>query len=148
MFSKKEIAVLEEARTILASKFNTNPVFSSSADVRLYLQAALAPREQEVFAVMFLNNRSQLIRYVEMFFGTIDAASVYPREVAKLALELNAAAVIFAHNHPSGIAEPSIADQKITSRLAECLAYFDIRVLDHLIVGHGSVTSFAERGLL
>ena len=148
MFSEKEKAVLEEARTILARKLNNNPVFSSPADVRLYLQAALAPREQEVFAVMFLNNRSQLIRYVEMFFGTIDAASVYPREVAKAALELNAASVIFAHNHPSGVAEPSIADQKITSTLVKCLAYFDVRVLDHMIVGHDSVTSFAERGLL
>ena len=148
MFSKKEIAVLEEARTILASKFNNSPVFESPADVRLYLQAALAPREQEVFAVMFLNNRSQLIQYVEMFFGTIDGASVYPREVAKLALELNAAAVIFAHNHPSGVAEPSMADQNITRRLTECLAFFDVRVLDHMIVGHDTVTSFAERGLL
>jgi DNA repair protein RadC len=96
---------------------------------------------------LFLDNRNRVITFEKMFYGTIDGASVYPREVVRMALKTNAAAVIFAHNHPSGVAEPSQADEQITQRLKEALALVDIRVLDHLIVGD-EVVSFAERGLL
>jgi len=112
--------------------------------VRLHL----AKREREVFAVMFLDNRHRLLAYEELFFGTIDGASVHPREVVKAALAHNAAAVILSHNHPSGVAEPSQADQRITQRLKDALGLVDVRVLDHLIVGEGEPVSFAERGLL
>ncbi|MEZ8076857.1 DNA repair protein RadC, partial [Vibrio sp. FF112] len=103
--------------------------------------------EREVFAVMFLDNQHHLISFEELFFGTIDSASVYPREVVKAALKTNAAAVIFAHNHPSGDATPSQADKRITQRLKDALALVDIRVLDHIVIGDSAV-SFAERGLL
>ena len=104
--------------------------------------------QHEVFCVLYLDGRHRLIEYVELFRGTIDGASVHPREVVKQALEKNAAAVIFAHPHPSGIAEPSQADELITRRLKDALAIVEIRVLDHLIVAAGDVISFAERGLL
>jgi DNA repair protein RadC len=104
--------------------------------------------EYEVFAVVLLNIRHVPIRYVELFRGTIDGASVHPREVVKEVLGANAAAVIFAHNHPSGCSEPSMADQRITQRLKDALALVDVRVLDHLIIGAGEAVSFAERGLL
>jgi DNA repair protein RadC len=101
-----------------------------------------------VFACLFLDNRHRVIEYRELFNGTIDGASVHPREVVRQALTANAAAVIFAHNHPSGVAEPSRADELLTRRLKEALALVDIRVLDHLVVGDGDAVSFAERGLL
>jgi DNA repair protein RadC len=104
--------------------------------------------EREVFGCLFLDNRHRLIALEEMFLGTIDGASVHPREVVKRALKLNAAAVILAHNHPSGVAEPSQADELITARIRDALALVDIRVLDHLVVGGTTVTSFAERGLI
>ncbi|HAS8160916.1 TPA: DNA repair protein RadC, partial [Vibrio vulnificus] len=107
----------------------------------------LKHHEREVFAVMFLDNQHRLIAFEELFFGTIDSASVYPREVLKAALKINAAALIFAHNHPSGDATPSQADKQITQRLKEALALVDIRVLDHIVVGDSAI-SFAERGLL
>lgn len=103
--------------------------------------------EREVFAVMLLDNQHRLIEFKELFQGTIDAASVYPREVVKTALKANAAAVIFAHNHPSGDPEPSQADRRITTRLQDALALIDVRVLDHIVVGE-QCTSFAERGWL
>ncbi|WP_419606150.1 JAB domain-containing protein, partial [Thiolapillus sp.] len=102
----------------------------------------------EVFACLFLDNRHRIIAFEELFQGTIDGASVYPREVVRRCLHHNAAAVIFSHNHPSGVAEPSHADEQITLRLREALALIDIRVLDHVIVGSDSSTSLAERGLL
>lgn len=102
----------------------------------------------EVFACLFLDNQHRVIVLEEMFRGTLDSASVYPREIAKQALHHNAAAVIFAHNHPSGISEPSVADKNITHTLKQALALFDIRVLDHFIIGDGSPFSFAEHGLL
>ena len=104
--------------------------------------------EHEVFAVLFLDSQHRLIEYVEMFRGTIDASPVYPREVVKEALRLNAAAVIFAHNHPSGMPEPSHADKAITVRLKEALAMVDVRTLDHIVIGSEDTASFAERGLL
>ncbi len=103
--------------------------------------------EREVFAVLLLNSQHQLIEYSEVFFGTIDAANIYPREVVKVALKANAAAVIFAHNHPSQVSEPSQADRKIATRLKEALALIDIRTLDHIVVVSDCV-SFAEKGWL
>jgi DNA repair protein RadC len=101
-----------------------------------------------VFCCLFLDCRHRLIEYQEMFVGTIDSCSVYPREVVKAALKVNAAAVILAHNHPSGVAEPSEADQRITARLKSALALLDIRILDHFVIGDNTAVSFAERGLL
>lgn len=124
------------------------PVLSNPRIVKQHLQLRFADLEHEVFVVLFLSNRHKLIKLEEMFRGTIDGASVYPREVVKRALQLNAAAVIFAHNHPSGLPEPSQADELITRRLKEALALVDVRVLDHLVIGTDFVESFAERGLL
>ena len=122
--------------------------FTSPALVKEYLRNKLAGFEHEVFAVLFLDTRHRLIEYREMFHGTIDSASGYPREVVKEAFRLNAAAVIFSHNHPSGNPEPSSADKVLTQRLKEALGLVDIRVLDHVIVGGSSSTSFAEYDLL
>ena len=141
-------AVLEMARRHLASAMERGLAFTSPDAVKSYLQAELRHRPREVFAVLLLNSQHQLLAFEELFQGTIDAASVWPREVVKLALAHNAAAVILAHNHPSGVAEPSQADRHITQRLQQALALVDIRVLDHLVVGEGQVLSFAERGLL
>lgn len=124
------------------------PILESPRAVRQYLRVHYASYEREVFSCLFLDNRHRIISVEEMFQGTIDGASVHPREVVKRALQLNAAAVILAHNHPSGVSEPSQADELITVRLRDALALVDIRVLDHLIVGGSGVTSFAERGVL
>jgi len=120
---------------------------ASPEETRQFLATQLGSYPHEVFACLFLDNRNRVIAFEKMFHGTIDGASVYPREVVKLALKNNAAATIFAHNHPSGVAEPSQADEQITQRLKEALALVDIRVLDHFVVGD-EVVSFAERGLL
>jgi len=122
--------------------------FTSPQLTRNFLRLNLELLEHEVFAVMFLDNQHRLIEFKVMFTGTIDAASVYPREVVKAALLLNAAAVIFAHNHPSGISTPSRADRSLTERLSSALGLLDIRVLDHIIVGRGEMASFAELGYL
>jgi len=124
------------------------PVLESPKTVREYLSLHYADHEREVFSCLFLDNRHRLVAVEEMFLGTVDGASVHPREVVKRALKLNAAAVILAHNHPSGIAEPSRADEMITARIRDALALVDIRVLDHLVVGGTTVTSLAERGLI
>ena len=121
---------------------------SSPDDTRQYILAHLRPYEYEVFACLFLDNQHRVISFDEMFTGTIDGASVHSREVVKAALKHNAAAVIFAHNHPSGVAEPSQADRRITEKLTASLALVDIRVLDHVVVGDLEVISFAERGYL
>ena len=113
-----------------------------------YLKMKLGRNEQEVFACLFLDNQHRVIAFEELFFGTIDSASVHPREVVKRSLSNNAAAVIFAHNHPSGCAEPSQADIRITHRLVSACGLVDVRVLDHLVVGDSEVVSLAERGLL
>ena len=141
-------AVLELARRSVASELAARPVFDSPAKVKDYLSLQLAAREHEVFAVLFLDAQSRLLRFEEMFRGTLTQTSVYPREVVKRALELGAASVILAHNHPSGAAEPSRADEFLTETLKSALALVDVRVLDHLVVGHAGVVSFAERGLL
>ncbi|MCS0218246.1 DNA repair protein RadC [Vibrio alginolyticus] len=139
--------LLERAAEALATKYKREGTFTNPTNVKEYLKLKLGAHEREVFAVMFLDNQHQLISFEELFFGTIDAASIYPREVLKTALNHNAAAVIFAHNHPSGIAKPSQADKRITQRLIDALKLVDIRVLDHIVVGEDCV-SFAEKGLI
>jgi DNA repair protein RadC len=140
--------ILSGARQVLASRVRKGSSLTSPQMTRDYLSVRFGSREHEVFAVLFLDNRHKLIECVELFRGTIDGANVHPREVVKEALVRNAAAVIFAHNHPSGVAEPSQADELITRRLREALSLVEIRVLDHLIVAADLVISFAERGLL
>ena len=141
-------AVIELARRALAQELMQRPVFDTPSKVKQYLQLQLGKREHEVFAIMFLDARSCLLHYEEMFRGTLTQTSVYPREVVKRALQVGCAAVILAHNHPSGAAEPSRADEYLTQALKSALQLIDVRVLDHLVVGHGEVISFAERGLL
>lgn len=139
--------VLEKAAEILADTYLRGECFTNPQAVKDFLSCKLGGQEREIFAVLLLDNQHPLIEYKELFYGTIDAASIYPREVVKLALHANAAAVIFAHNHPSGDPEPSQSDKRITKRLSDGLALVDIRVLDHLVIGESCV-SFAERGLL
>ena len=141
-------AVLEMSRRYLYGEIQGRDVISSPEATRDYLKLRLGTYPHEVFAALFLDNRHRVIDYRELFAGTIDGASVHPREVVRVALELNAAAIIFAHNHPSGVAEPSQSDLRITQRLKDSLALIDVRVLDHLIIGEGEATSLAERGLL
>lgn len=140
-------AVMEMAKRHFLEQLTRGDALCSPAQTRQFLSAQLAGYPHEVFACLFLDNRNRVISFEKMFYGTIDGASVYPREVVRLALTKNAAAVIFAHNHPSGVAEPSRADEQITQRLKEALALVDIRVLDHFVIGD-EVISFAERGLL
>ncbi|AMK77464.1 MULTISPECIES: RadC family protein [Methylomonas] len=141
-------AVLEMARRHFAEILQRGNALTSPDITRAYLSAQLRGYSFEVFACLFLDNQHRVIQWEELFRGTIDGASVYPREVAKRALFHHAAAVIFAHNHPSGINEPSQADRQITEKLKQALGLFDIRVLDHFIVGDGQPFSFAEHGLL
>ncbi|MDX9768348.1 MAG: DNA repair protein RadC [Ectothiorhodospiraceae bacterium] len=140
-------AVLEMGRRHLDETLKRGDALTSPDDTRRYLAARLRDHPHEVFAILFLDNRHRVIAFEELFQGTIDGASVHPREVVRRVLAHNAAAVILAHNHPSGVAEPSAADARITQRLKDALALIDVRVLDHLIVGDESV-SLAERGLL
>jgi len=142
-----ENQILEKAAEIIDERFNRGGLFSSTQTSQDYLKLKLGLYEREVFAVMMLDNQHQLIEYRELFFGTINAASVYPREVVKAVLNVNAAAVIFAHNHPSGISTPSQADIAITQRLTDALALIDVSVLDHIVVGQ-TTTSLAEKGLM
>jgi len=140
--------MLALAERYLKAPLERGSVFTESAEVRRYLRQRLGTREREVFGAMFLDAQHRLIHYRELFFGTIDSANVYPREVLREALRQNAAAVIFVHNHPSGIAEPSPSDLLITGRLKQVLAEVDVRVLDHMIVAAEEVVSLAERGLI
>ena len=141
-------AVLEMAKRHFQEILQRGNALTSPDITRAYLSAQLRGYSYEVFACLFLDNQHRVIQFEELFRGTIDGASVYPREIAKRALHHNAAAIIFAHNHPSGIAEPSQADRHITDKLKQALALFDIRVLDHFIIGDGLPYSFAEHGLL
>ncbi len=141
-------AVLEMGRRHLWETLRHDVALTSPDDSRDYLVSLLRDRPHEVFACLFLDNRHRVLAFEEMFRGTINGASVHPREVVKQALAINAAAVILVHNHPSGVAEPSQADQSLTRVLRDALALVEIRVLDHLIVGDGEVVSFAQRGLL
>ena len=141
-------AVLEMARRHFVEILQRGDTLTSPETTRAYLCAQLGGYTHEVFACLFLDNQHRIIELEELFRGTIDGASVYPREVAKRALHHNAAAVIFAHNHPSGIGEPSQADKRITEKLKQALGLLDIRVLDHFIIGDGQPYSFAEHGLI
>jgi DNA repair protein RadC len=140
-------AVLEMARRHLSEQLERQDCLTSPAQTTNYLRARLRDYDYEVFACLMLDNRNRVIAFRELFRGTIDGASVYPREVVKQALADNAAAIILAHNHPSGVSEPSQADIRITGRLKQALQLVDIRVLDHVIVGD-SVTSLSEQGLI
>jgi DNA repair protein RadC len=141
-------ASLEMARRHMEEVLRKGDAITSPTITRTYLTSRLRGYAHEVFACLFLDNQHRVIEYEELFRGTIDGASVYPREVVKRALDLNTAAVIFAHNHPSGIAEPSEADKHITQRLKQALNLIDVRVLDHFIIGEGTAFSFAEHGLI
>ena len=141
-------AVLEIARRHLGEALRQGDTLSNPSVTRNYISSKLRDKHQEVFAVMFLDSQHRLIAFEELFYGTIDSASVYPRVVVERALQLHATALIIAHNHPSGLAEPSTADRMLTCRVKDALNLIDIRLLDHFVVGEGSVTSFAERGLL
>lgn len=132
----------------LLANLKRGDAMSDPATTRRFLKGKLRRYSREVFACLYLDNQHRLIKFEELFYGTIDGASVHAREVVKRALDHNAAAVIFAHNHPSGLAEPSQADRRITDRLKSALLLVDIRVLDHMIVGDEDVISFAERGYL
>jgi DNA repair protein RadC len=140
-------AVLELARRHFAEELSEGAVIDSPVATRRFLQAQLRDAAQEVFAVLFLDQRHRVLAFERLFFGTIDQAAVHPREVVKAVLRHNAAAVILAHNHPSGVAEPSAADREITLRLRDALNLIDVRVLDHMIVGD-QCTSMAELGMI
>lgn len=141
-------AVIEMVRRYLEADVRELDQLTSPSRTREYLHSRLRGHGHEVFACIFLDNRHRVIVYEELFRGTIDGASVYPREVVKRSLAHNAAAVILAHNHPSGVAEPSTSDVAITRRLKEALGLVDVRVLDHVVVGDGTTVSLAERGLV
>lgn len=139
-------AVLEMARRHLAQSLDNRELFASAVEVKQYLLAKLRHCKREVLSVLFLDNQHRLIQYEELFHGTINTAHVYPREVVKAALSYNAAAIILAHNHPSGIAKPSQADRELTLDLTKILNVIDVRVLDHMVVGDLEVSSLAEMG--
>ncbi len=141
-------AVLEMSRRYLREELGERDALTSPEATRRYLKIRLRGYPYEVFACLFLDNRHRVLEYKELFSGTINGANVYAREVVRAAMRCNAAAVIFAHNHPSGVTEPSQADVNITQHLKQALDYIDVRVLDHLIIGDGEGLSLAERGLM
>lgn len=141
-------AVPEMGRRHLREDLARGEALTSPAATRRYLVAQLRHHPQEVFACIFLDSRHRVVRFEELFRGTIDGASVHPREIVRRALEQNAAAVIAAHNHPSGVAEPSAADEALTHRLREALGLVEVRLLDHFVIGDGEPVSLAERGVL
>ena len=141
-------AVLEMGRRYLEQTLTKGEALISTVETKRFLSARLRHQPHEVFACVFLDNKNRVTGFEELFFGTIDGASVYPRQIVRRALYHNAAALIFAHNHPSGIAEPSRADVQITRRLKEALNLIDVRVLDHLIIGDGDIVSLAEQGVM
>jgi len=141
-------AVMEMARRALREKLDRGSALSSPQAVRDYLRLRLQDRPHEVFVGVFLDAQNRVLAVEELFRGTLTQTSVYPREVVKRALHHNAAALIFAHNHPSGIAEPSRSDESLTQALKHALSLVDVKVLDHFVVGSGAAMSFAERGLL
>ena len=142
------LAVMEIARRALAQPLAEAPVFDTAGRLKDYVALQLGGLEREVFAVVFLDVRLRLITTEHLFFGTLGHMSVHPREVVRRVIELNAAAVVLAHNHPSGVAEPSRADEFVTNSIKAALQLLDVKVIDHLVVGRGQVISFAERGLL
>ena len=145
--SNSDLLLITNAQQVIKKHFTTGPALTSPKQTIDFLQVLLGAYEHEVFACLMMDNRNRVIVFREMFCGTIDGASVYPREIVKQALADNAAAVILAHNHPSGVSEPSQADIRITERLKKALALVDIRVLDHVIIGD-EITCLSEQGLL
>ncbi|WP_455375709.1 RadC family protein [Kaarinaea lacus] len=141
-------ATLEMSRRFLAESMLRDDALTNPQSTTRYLMAKMRDYRREVFACVFLDNRHRVISYDELFFGTIDSATVHSRELVQQSLYHNASAVILAHNHPSGIAEPSHADRELTKQLQKALSLIDVRVLDHIVVGDGSTVSFAERGYL
>ncbi|MEN8218719.1 MAG: DNA repair protein RadC [Pseudomonadota bacterium] len=141
-------ASVEMSRRYLRECLERGNALTSPDDTRNFLMSELSGRDYEVFACLFLDNKHRVIKFEELFYGTIDSASVYPREVVKRALKSNAAALILAHNHPSGVADPSDADIAITKRLVDALSLIDVRVLDHFVIGDGYSVSLTERGLM
>ncbi len=142
------VALPEIARRYFEETLPRGAAIRSPADTETFLRARLRDRPHEVFCCLYLDNRHRVLQFEELFRGTIDGTSVHPRELVKQALDLNAAAIILAHNHPSGVAEPSQADERITRRIKSALDLVDIRLLDHLIIGDGISTSLASRGML
>jgi DNA repair protein RadC len=142
------VAAIEMGRRHLGTRVSRGAALESPADTLGFLQASLRDRSHEVFCCLFLDNRHRVLAFEELFRGTLNGTAVYPREVVKRALALNAAAVILVHNHPSGVAEPSRADEVLTERLKEALSLVEVRVLDHIVVGDGETVSFSERGLI
>ncbi|NMG56881.1 RadC family protein [Aromatoleum aromaticum] len=141
--------IIQQAITLLENRvFKAGPLLGSPAAVRDYLRMKLVVEPNEVFAVVFLDSQHQVLAYEPLFKGTVDQTSVYPRVVVQRALALNASALILAHQHPSGVTEPSAADHALTDRLKAALALVDIRVVDHFVIGKGTPYSFAESGLL
>jgi len=140
--------ILDMADSIVSKKYKRGTTITCAADSKTLFISKLRAREREIFAVLFLDNRHQVIEYSELFSGTIDAASVYPREIVKQALLLNSAAIILSHNHPSGVSEPSESDIKVTKRIKAALELVDIRLLDHIIVGGNETTSLTEKGII
>lgn len=141
-------AILEAARSVVDQRMQRGDSFGDPKASSAFFQAKLAGLEREVFAAVMLDTRHRMIEYVELFHGTIDGAEVHPREVVRRALRCNAAAMIVAHNHPSGSTEPSAADRAVTARLKQALALVDVRLLDHIVVGGATTTSLASMGLL
>ena len=144
----EEDMIIQQALTILETRCCPGESMCDPETVSRYLRLKLGNLKNECFAVLYLNGRHEVLTFHEHFHGTIDNATVFPRVIVQTALEVNAAAVILAHNHPSGVAEPSEADKQITRRLVQALSLVDVRVLDHLVVSARAVVSFAERGLL
>ncbi|WP_130537873.1 RadC family protein [Thiomicrorhabdus indica] len=143
-----EAEILSFAQSLIAEKFKRGDALTSPSMTHHYFMHRLAGYEHEVFACLFLDNQHRVIKFEEMFKGTINAANVYPREIVKMALSLNAAAMICVHNHPSGDTTPSESDKSLTKTLQDSLDLVDVRLLDHLIIGGGEYTSFAEKGLM
>ncbi|MEW8546828.1 MAG: DNA repair protein RadC [Candidatus Thiodiazotropha sp.] len=140
--------MIDLAKRILKRRFRRGSALTSPAAAKDFVHVELAEHEQEIFACIFLDTRHRIIQFEKLFYGTLTGSSVHPREVVKRALLLNAGAVIFAHNHPSGAAEPSTADRSITRHLEDALKLIEVRILDHIVIGAEGVVSFAERGFL
>ncbi|WP_127958521.1 RadC family protein [Serratia microhaemolytica] len=148
-YQDHEQKIITQAISLLESRLQTCEIqFTHSGTVRRYLRLHLEGLEREIFFVMYLDNQHRLIAGETVFTGTLNSVNVYPREIVKQVLFYNAGAVIFAHNHPSGVAEPSQADRQVTDRLKQALSLIDVPVLDHMVIGHGQIVSFADQGLL
>lgn len=148
MFTPEEQHIIDQAAAIFAKKIKTCDALTSPHLVKGFCQTSLATSEREIFMLLILDNQHRLIEAVELFQGTIDSASVYPREIVKSVLKYNGAAVILAHNHPSGVTTPSNSDRRITQRIKDALALVDVRTLDHVVVSVEETYAFSEHGLI